>query len=489
LDVSVIGAFVGLLAAGAGTAIALHPRRSSNLKGRKGIISKRFLIKFLSIVTCLALVYLIASAAPMACAQEDLSKYLPTEAEMKAMFPWGQAHSGSGGIGGDPYRYGIETSNTGSTGEVARAYMYFGVQRWIDEVMGGSVTKNWVLGDEVDGSIELIQYMGDGTYLGWIRQHTVQEWREPELSLQNIHSMSVVVFQDVSVGDKSYAVSLYPNMDMSPENIDYGGIAQTKSVRLCFIKGDYYVQVHFFGASEKLLEAFGKGPPSLHTTTEPYPTEKSVITVDKVLAIARWVESKLSEGTGAASVTTASQGGFGSWVSEHPVLGITGLVVGSTVAGIGIGLAVGYGTEALLTTTAGSVIWQTMKSAGRYGYRAYNALRQMEGFRNAWSSLKGTFEEGWKQGFGFQPRPKPNIGWEGRGTVTETGDYYDGVQIRSAEDVEAQIHNIQNAIDNSASVTNLADREALKALLQQNKYNEIMKMKILDQVQGSHIGY
>jgi hypothetical protein len=317
--------------------------------------TERLLVKSISIATCLVLLYLVVSAATVTYAHEDLTKYLPTEVEMKAMFPWGQAHRN----GGDPYRYGVETGGTGSTGEVARAYMYFGVQRWIDEVMGGSVTKNGVLGDEVDGGIELIQFTGDSTWLGWIRQHSVQEWREPELSLQN----TVVVFQDVSVGDKSYAVSLYPNMDMSPENIDYGAIAQTKSVRICFIKGDYYVQVHIFGASEKLLEAFGKGPPSLYTTTEPYPTERSVITVDKVLEIARWVEAKLPSGSAttatsstantSSTASTASTSGW-SFLENHPIASITGIAVGGIVAGFAVaGVASCVAEAGLIVGTTG----------------------------------------------------------------------------------------------------------------------------------------
>jgi glycogen synthase len=80
------------------------------------------------------------------------------------------------------------------------------------------------------------------------------------------------------------------------------------------------------------------------------------------------------------------------------------------------------------------------------------------------------------------------------GTVNrQTGDYAyvtgnkDNVTFVSSEDAAHEVNQIQNEIDSS----NLSpgEKEALKMNLEQNKYDELEKKKILDAARGSHIGY
>lgn len=350
------------------------------------------------------------------------------------------------------------------SGEVARVYMNFRVVRWIDEVIGGSVTPNWVLGDELSGGIELIEFKeGDG-WINNIRKLSVQEWREPELSQESC----AVSFQDVTIGDKSYAVSFYPKMDLSPSNIDYGKIGETKSVRICFIKGNYYVQVHFFGSDEKLVGAFGKGPPSSnYQTLEPYPTERSVVTVEKILPIARIIEAKLPGGAATTELGTSAT--VATSDGHLPVPPSSSNVV-TTVAEAG---AVATGAVALgwfLAPWAWDVAVWLLR--GRSILKGLGRLNRFSEWVN-------------------QPRQVRGMG-DG-GTVNREGDYAyvtgnrDGVTFVSSEDVAREVNYIKNEID--SSTLSPGEKESLKMHLEQNKHDELEKKKILDAARGSHIGY
>jgi hypothetical protein len=90
-----------------------------------------------------------------------------------------------------------------------------------------------------------------------------------------------------------------------------------------------------------------------------------------------------------------------------------------------------------------------------------------------------------------QPRQVRGMGQGG--TVNREGDYAyvtgnrDSVTFVSSEDVAREVNYIKNEIESS----NLSpgEKEALKVNLEQNKYDELAKKKILDAARGSHIGY
>jgi len=90
-----------------------------------------------------------------------------------------------------------------------------------------------------------------------------------------------------------------------------------------------------------------------------------------------------------------------------------------------------------------------------------------------------------------QPRQIRGMGQGG--TVNREGDYAyvtgnrDGVTFVSSQDVAREVNYIKNEID--SSTLSPGEKEALKMNLEQNKYDELAKKKILDAVRGSHIGY
>lgn len=225
---------------------------------------------------------------PYSAAQEDLSAYLPTEEEMKAMFPWGQGQLIHNKLVRNPYKYSIENQPACSPTEVGRSYMNFYACRYIDEIHPNITRPDYVKADEISINIELIKFKeGELGMVDYIRTMSVEEWRSSERDIQNIKDLQ---FVDIDVGDKSYLAIWYWDRSINE-------IWDTKNCRLCFIKGEYYLQIHFSaGVDEKLLGTLGSGTTGHYDrpTSESYPTQRSVPTAEKALTIAHIVESRLS---------------------------------------------------------------------------------------------------------------------------------------------------------------------------------------------------
>lgn len=256
----------------------------------------------------LMLVMGLASNIPMTNAQEDLVKYLPTGPEMRSMFPWGQPSWQD--KDGDPYTYSAENMTpTQGSDELARAYMSFRVERYVDgtdflikEQKEAAPLARFVLADFIGAYVVLVQWPIDNSRMTTIRAMSAEQWRQRDKSWPDAR----VEFHDVTVGEKAYLQSAYyPLGGKSRPILPYGD--PTKLMKLCFIKGGYDVEIYLHGSDENLVGTFGvtyrESYYDWYETAEPYPTENSVPTVEKILSIARIVEAGLPA---APAITVSS---------------------------------------------------------------------------------------------------------------------------------------------------------------------------------------
>jgi hypothetical protein len=216
-------------------------------------------------------------------AQDDLCSYLPSESELKVMFPWGQAKQVSNKIIGDAYTYENKPFSASGGGEIGRANLIFQVERYIDAIYRGKVKPRYIHADSFGFRIEFIEFT-DGGWIENIRSNSVEKWRSSERGFTWMRDLQ---FIDVKVGDKAYLAIWYEDLSNSHDIFD------TKGSRLCFIKGNYYVQVHVRNGTDEKLIGTCSGTGS-YQTTEAFPTQYSVVTAEKTIAIARMVESRLS---------------------------------------------------------------------------------------------------------------------------------------------------------------------------------------------------
>lgn len=239
-------------------------------------------------IMCIGLVLIFSLAgAVQVVSAADQTPYCPTKEELTALFPWG------GPVykpdkDGDPYRYSCEADDYISPHENGRAYQGFSAESYADRTdRKGYVSERDVKVEGIGESVEIIEYF-DLSY----SDISVEDWRKHEAE----NEAAEVVFHDVAdIGDKAYAVSLYRD----ERNYNSDPAFETKFMRLCFTKDHYYVQVTLEGADEKLVRTYGsegrmdREAQSDSFTAEPFPTENSVPTLEKITAVARIIEKKL----------------------------------------------------------------------------------------------------------------------------------------------------------------------------------------------------
>ena len=232
-----------------------------------------------------------------------------------------------------------------------------------------------------------------------------------------------------------------------------------QGVSVLFTKGRYLVFVGVFGNNQ---DGLYEGQ-----------TTDSIPTLTDAENIASIVESKLPE---SATVTTTSTGiTSGQSLTGSNPNGSSSSGVATTVAEVGAVAAVAVAMGFFAGPAVAGAAWDAAVwiSRGRTVVKLVNKVNQYGKWVNEPQRVRGMGQGG---------------------TVDrETGDYAyvtgnrDSVTSASADDVAREVNQIKAEIDNS----NLSpsDQAALKESLEQNKFNEQAKKKILDAARGSHIGY
>jgi hypothetical protein len=372
------------------------------------LTSKPFLIKSIGIAATLILIYLAVSTVAIASAQESLSQYMPTVADLNMIRPgW--------------------TMSDLLIDEESTPYPFIH--------KSFSLNMQWVSGEWSD------QITIDISMHSFPSPDDVPKNHEQILTktepCQTITSKGAL-----TIGDSSFYV------------ISYCSKSRWKGVSLIFTKGKYYVLVDVVGSSE---DGLYEGQ-----------TAASVPTLMDAETLAGIVEAKLPGGAattepGTSPTVATSDGGLLVQPSSSNVV--------TTVAEVG---AVAIGAVAL-----GWFLAPWAWDVGVWLLRGRSILKGL-GRLNRFSE--------WVN----QPRQVRGMG-DG-GTVNREGDYAyvtgnrDGVTWVSPEEVAREVNHIKDEIDSS---TNLSpgEKEALKMNLEQNKYDELAKKKILDAARGSHIGY